>query len=161
MSNRRIAILLAVSAMSTASVRAQEPASALPERLTLTILLRLVAERSPRLAVEQTAIDTAEAERISAGALPNPTVSYGRFTPSGGARTQFNGSQQQQTTVDLPLLIGGQRGARIKAAEQGLLAARARVGLAGNELALRAADLLSGFRLLRKKLRCLTSRSPK
>jgi len=39
MSNRRIAILLAVSAMSTASVRAQEPASALPERLTLPILL--------------------------------------------------------------------------------------------------------------------------
>jgi len=54
MSNRRIAILLAVSAMSTASVRAQEPASALPERLTLPILLRLVAERSPRLAIEQT-----------------------------------------------------------------------------------------------------------
>src|SRR5881396_3250784 len=103
----RIAILLAVSAMSAASVRAQEPASALPERR----------------------------------ALPNPTVSYGRFTPSGGARTLFDGSQQQQATVDLPLLIGGQRGARIEAAEQGLLAARARVGLAGNELALRAADL--------------------
>src|SRR5205809_2552773 len=66
MSNRRIAILLAVSAMSTASVRAQEPASALPERLTLPILLRLVVERSPRLAVEQVAIDTAEAERITA-----------------------------------------------------------------------------------------------
>src|SRR5256885_5906898 len=138
MSNRRIAILLAVSAMSTASVQAQEPASALPERLTLPILLRLVAERSPRLAVEQVAIDTAEAERITAGALPNPTVSYGRFTPSG-ARTLFDGSQQQQATVDLPLLIGGQRGARIEAAEQGLLATRARVGLAGNELALRAA----------------------
>ena len=73
MSNRRIAILLAVSAMSTASVRAQEPASALPERLTLPILLRLVAERSPRLAIEQTAIDTAEAERITAAReLPQP-----------------------------------------------------------------------------------------
>ncbi len=151
MSNRRIAILLAVSAMSTASVRAQEPASALPERLTLPILLRLVAERSPRLAIEQTAIDTAEAERITAGALPNPTVSYGRFTPSGGARTQFNGSQQQQTTVDLPLLIGGQRGARIEAAEQGLLAARARVGLTGNELALRAADLFVGLQAAQEK----------
>src|SRR6267378_197022 len=151
MSNRRIAILLAVSAMSTASVRAQEPASALPERLTLPILLRLVAERSPRLAVEQVAIDTAEAERITAGALPNPTVSYGRFTPSGGARTMFDGSQQQQATVDLPLLIGGQRGARIEAAEQGLLAARARVGLTGNELALRAADLFVGLQAAQEK----------
>ena len=147
----RIAILLAVSAMSAASIRAQEPASALPERLTLPILLRLVAERSPRLAVEQTAIDTAEAERITAGALPNPTVSYGRFTPSGGARTMFDGSQQQQATVDLPLLIGGQRGARIEAAEQGLLAARARVGLTGNELALRAADLFVGLQAAQEK----------
>src|SRR5713226_8197972 len=121
MSNRRFAILLAVSTLSAASLRAQEPASALPERLTLPILLRLVAERSPRLAVEQVAIDTAEAERITAGALLNPSVSYGRFTPSGGARTLFNGSQQQQTTLDLPLLIGGQRGARIEAAETGLL----------------------------------------
>src|SRR5260221_605866 len=151
MSNRRIAILLAVSAMSTASVRAQEPASALPERLTLPILLRLVAERSPRLAVEQTAIDTAEAERITAGALPNPSVSYGRFTPSGGARTMFEGSQQQQATVDFPLLIGGQRGARIEAAEQGLLAARARIGLAGNDLALRAADLFVGLQAAQEK----------
>src|SRR5882672_10821316 len=151
MSNRRIAILLAVSAMSTASVRAQEPALALPERLTLPVLLRLVAERSPRLAVEQTAIDTAEAERISAGAMPNPTVSYGRFTPSGGARTMFDGNHQQQTTVDLPLLLGGQRGARIEAAEQGLLAARARVGLAGNELALRAADLFVGLQAAQEK----------
>jgi cobalt-zinc-cadmium efflux system outer membrane protein len=151
MSHRRIAIFLAVSTLSAASVLAQEPASALPEHLTLPILLRLVAERSPRLAVEQTAIDAAEADRITAGALPNPTVSYGRFTPSGGARTLFNGSQQQQATLDFPLLIGGQRGARIDAAEQGLLAARARVGLAGNELALRAADLFVGLQSAQEK----------
>ncbi|HTF15883.1 MAG TPA: TolC family protein [Burkholderiales bacterium] len=151
MSHRRIAILLAVTTLSATSLRAQEPASALPERLTLPVLLRLVAERSPRLAVEQTAIDTAEAERISAGAFPNPTVSYGRFAPSGGAKTMFDGSQQQQATVDLPLLIGGQRGARIEAAEQGLLATRARVGLAGNELALRAADLFVGLQAAQEK----------
>jgi len=59
----RIAILLAVSTLSAASVWAQERAAGLPERLTLPILLRLVAERSPRLAVEQVAIDTAEAFR--------------------------------------------------------------------------------------------------
>ena len=152
MSSRRLlAMLLAVSTLSAASVRAQETVSALPERLTLPVLLRLVAERSPRLAVEQVAIDTAEAERISAGALPNPTISYGRFTPSGGARTLFDGSQQQLATLDLPLLIGGQRGARIEAAEQGLLATRARVGLAGNEIALRAADLFVGLQAAQEK----------
>jgi cobalt-zinc-cadmium efflux system outer membrane protein len=144
-------MLLAASTLSAASARAQETVSALPERLTLPILLRLVAERSPRLAVEQVAIDTAEAERISAGALPNPTVSYGRFTPSGGGRTMFDGSQQQQATLDLPLLISGQRGARIEAAEQGLLATRARVGLAGNEIALRAADLFVGLQAAQEK----------
>jgi len=144
-------MLLAVSTLSAASLTAQEAVSALPERLTLPVLLRLVAERSPRLAVEQVAIDTAEAERISAGALPNPTISYGRFTPSGGARTLFDGSQQQLATLDLPLLIGGQRGARIEAAEQGLLATRARVGLAGNEIALRAADLFVGLQAAQEK----------
>jgi cobalt-zinc-cadmium efflux system outer membrane protein len=121
----------------------------------LPILLRLVAERSPRLAVEQVAIDSAEAERITAGARPNPTISYGRFTPSGGAGTIFEGNRQQQTTLDLPLLIGGQRGARIEAAEQGLLAARARVGLAGNELALRAADLFVGLQAAQEKVALL------
>jgi len=146
----RIAILLAVSILPTASLWAQEPVSALPESLTLPVLLRLVAERSPRLAVEQVSIETAEAERITAGAFPNPTVSYGRFT-SSGARTLFDGSQQQQATVDLPLLIGGQRGARIEAAEQGLLVTRARVGLAGNELALRAADLFVGLQAAQEK----------
>src|SRR5258707_10949342 len=145
----RIAILSAVSMLS-ASALAREPPSALPESLPLPVLLCLVAERSPRLAVEQVSIDTAEAERITAGAFPNPTVSYGRFTPSG-ARTLFDGSQQQQATVDLPLLIGGQRGARIEAAEQGLLATRARVGLAGNELALRAADLFVGLQAAQEK----------
>ena len=155
MSTRQLAMLLAVSTLSAASVRAQETASALPERLTLPILLRLVAERGPRLAVERVAIDTAEAERITAGALPNPTVSYGRFTPSSGARTLFDGSHQQQTTVDLPLLIGGQRGARIEAAEQGLSAARARVGLAVNDLALRAADLFVGLQAAQEKVSVL------
>ena len=63
----------------------------------------------------------------------------------------FEGSQQQQATVDFPLLIGGQRGARIEAAEQGLLAARARIGLAGNDLALRAADLFVGLQAAQEK----------
>jgi cobalt-zinc-cadmium efflux system outer membrane protein len=151
MSVRSSAMFMLVALTSGSLAWAQDPNAALPERLTLPILLRLVAERSPRLAAEQVAIDSAEAERITAGALPNPTVSYGRFTPSGGARTLFEGSNQQQTTLEFPLLIGGQRGARIEAAEQGLLAARARVGLAGNELALRAADLFVGLQAAQEK----------
>jgi len=145
-------ILLFIALASQSLARAQDANADLPGELTLPVLLRLVAERSPRLAVEQVAIEAAGAERIAAGALPNPSVSYGRFTPSGGARTQFDGSRQQQATLDLPLLIAGQRGARIEAADQGLLAARARVGLAGNELALRAADLFVGLQAAQEKV---------
>lgn len=148
---RWLSSFLVVGLASLPLARAQDLSAALPDRLTLPILLRLVAERSPRLAIEQVAIDSAEADRISAGARPNPTISYGRFTPSGGARTLFEGSRQEQTTLDLPLLIGGQRGARVEAAEQGLLAARARLGLAGNELALRAADLFVGLQAAQEK----------
>jgi cobalt-zinc-cadmium efflux system outer membrane protein len=142
-------MLLVIALASQSPAWAQD--AALPARLTLPILLRLVAERSPRLAIEQVAIESAEAERISAGAMPNPSISYGRFKPSGGVHTLFEGSRQQQTTLDLPLLIGGQRGARIEAAEQGLLATRARVRLAGNELALRAADLFVGLQAAQEK----------
>ena len=99
----------------------------LPELLTLPVLLRLVAERSPRLAVERVGIESAQADLITAGALPNPTLSYGRMRPSSGANTLFEGNRQQQAGVEFPLLIAGQRGARVETAEQGVLRrARAR-----------------------------------
>jgi cobalt-zinc-cadmium efflux system outer membrane protein len=148
---RPSAILLVIVLASRSVAWAQELNAALPERLTLPVLLRLVAERSPRLAAEQVAIEAAQAERITAGALPNPSVSYGRFSPTAGARTMFEGSNQQQTTLDLPLLIYGQRGARIEAAEQGLLAVRARVNVAGSDLAVRAADLFVGLQAAQEK----------
>ena len=123
----------------------------LPELLTLPVLLRLVAERSPRLAVERVGIDSAQADLITAGALPNPTLSYGRMRPSSGANTLFEGNRQQQAGVEFPLLIAGQRGARVETAEQGVLGARARVGLAGSELALRAAELFTGLQAAQER----------
>ncbi len=136
-------ILLAASAAS-----AQTPPS---QVLTLPALLKLVAERSPRLAVEQVAIDVAEADRVTAGAFPNPHIAYGRFRPGGGASTLFTGNLQQQTTIDLPLLITGQRGARIDAADLGVAAARARFGAAGNDLGLQAAQLFNGLQAAQEK----------
>jgi cobalt-zinc-cadmium efflux system outer membrane protein len=160
MTGRRMLVALAklALAMLTAcgpAAVAQQAAQALPERVTLPVLLRLVAERSPRLAAERIAIDAAEADRIVAGALPNPTLSYGRFRPSGGAQTIFEGSRQQQANVDFPLLIGGQRAARVEAAEQGVLGARARVAMAGNELVLRAAELFTGLQAAQEKIAVL------
>src|SRR5689334_15543300 len=134
----RSLLIFSTVVMAVASAYAQD--TTLPEQLTLPVLLRLVNERSPRLAAEQTSIDAANAERVTAAAYPNPTISYGRFRPSGGGNTLFEGSRQEQSTLDYPLQLIGQRGARIEAAEQGLLAARARVGATGNEISLRAAE---------------------
>ncbi len=145
-------ILMMVSAVSALSVHAQDAPQTLPESLTLPVLIRLVAERSPRLASERTAINAAEAERITAGVLPNPSVSYGRFRPSGGMNTLFDGSRQEQSTLDFPLLIAGQRGARIEAADQGILAARARVGAVGNELVLHASEMFVGLQAAQEKV---------
>ena len=147
---RRIAIAAVLAILAPAAL-AQQDAGLLPERLTLPVLLQLVAERSPRLAVERVGVDAAEADRVTAGALPNPTISYGQFRPAGGASTLFEGNRQQAASVDFPLLIAGQRGARLETAEQGVLGARARVAMAGSELALRAAELFTGLQAAQEK----------
>jgi len=146
-------VLIAVGfVLFSGSVLCQE----LPEQLNLPALLRLVAERSPRLAAERVGVDAAQADLVTAGALPNPTVSYGRTRPSSGPNTLFEGNRQQQAGVEFPLLIAGQRGARVETAEQGVLGARARVSLAGSELALRAADLFTGLQAAQDKTAVLT-----
>jgi cobalt-zinc-cadmium efflux system outer membrane protein len=106
------------------------PASAdtAPASVTLADLLKIVRDKSPRFAVILQRIEAARAEVVAAGVLPNPTVSYGRFDLVGGGRnTMFDGNSQEQVTLEMPLLIAGQRGARIEAAEKGVLAAEADV----------------------------------
>ena len=109
-----------------------------PEVVDLPAIVRLVRDASPRLAVERQAIAGAEANRITAGAYPNPTLSYGRFRPRSGQATLFDGTRQEQTTLDLPLLIAGQRSARVEKAERELEAARARVASGASSLSAEA-----------------------
>ena len=142
--------------MLASSASAQGAADApLAQPLTLSSLIKLVGERSPRLAAERVSIDAAEADRISAGALPNPRISYGQFRPSGGGRTLFDGNLQQQAAIDLPLLVTGQRGARIEAADLGIAAARARVGAAGSDIAWQAAQLFNALQAAQEKARLM------
>ena len=147
MNGRRLCIFTLILVFCAPAANAQ----ALPESLTLPALLRLVAERSPRLAVERVGIESAQADLISAGALPNPTLSYNRMRNSSGANTVVDGSRQQQAGVDFPLLIAGQRGARVETAEQGVLGARARVDQVSSELALRAAELFTGLQAAQER----------
>lgn len=104
-----------------------------PEQIDLPTVLSLARDSSPRIALDRQDIEVARAERRIASALPNPTLSYGRTRPGGGAAL-FDGSRQQDVGIELPLLIGGQRGARTEAAERGIEAARARVQFSTNAL---------------------------
>ena len=133
----RIAVLACCLA-GLAPAGAQEPARP-PEAVDLPVLLRLVRDASPRLAVERQAIAGAEAGRIAAEAYPNPTLSFGRFKPSGGqSGTLFDGSRQSQANLEVPVLIAGQRGARIERADLEIEAARARVASGASSLAAEA-----------------------
>lgn len=99
-----------------------------PVPATIGDLLKIVREKSPRFAVILQRIEAARAEVVAAGVLPNPTISYGRYDfVGGGANHMFDGNVQEQVTLEVPVLIAGQRGARIEAAEKGVAAAEADV----------------------------------
>lgn len=136
--DRRISpALLAILFLGFAPAGAQENVAA-PDVVDLPAVLRLVRDVSPRLSIERQAVAGAEANRITAGVYPNPTVSYGRYRPSGGQASLFDGSRQEQTTVELPLLIAGQRTARVERAEREIDAPRARVASGASSLAAEA-----------------------
>jgi cobalt-zinc-cadmium efflux system outer membrane protein len=128
-----LALLLACTAGAPAAAQDKPP-----ETVDLQAVVRIVRDSSPRLAVERQAIAGAEANRITAGAYPNPTLSYGRFRPRTGQATLFDGTRQEQTQLDLPLLIAGQRSARVEKAEREIEAARARVASGASSLAAEA-----------------------
>lgn len=135
--SRVFSVILAAVLVTGAAARAQDSA-AVPETVDLAAVLRIVREVSPRLAVERYAITGAEANRITASAYPNPTLNYGYSRQGGGQATLFTGRRQDQTSIDVPLLIAGQRGARIEKAEREVEAARARVASGASSLAAEA-----------------------
>ncbi len=130
--------MLAALAASTA---AAQPATR-AERVDLSVLMRMVREASPRIELEKLGVVQAEADRLIAGALPNPSVSFGRMRAGGGQPTIFDGSRQQQAALDVPLPVTGQRQARVEVAERALDAARARVAAGISSL---SAEVASAF----------------
>src|SRR5690606_29323369 len=101
---------------------------------------------------ERQAVEAAEAERVIAAARPNPTISYGRLAQGGGQPTIFEGSRQQQLTVELPLPLAGQREARMERAERAVAAARARIAAGASTLAAEAAAAYVGLLAAQEKL---------
>jgi cobalt-zinc-cadmium efflux system outer membrane protein len=125
------ALLAACAAVPAA---AQPVAGALPAEVDLPAVLRIAREASPRLAVEREAVAAAEARRIAAAARPNPRIGVAHARRAGGAPV-FEARGQTDMSIEFPLLIAGQRGARIAAAERWIETARARVSAGENALA--------------------------
>jgi outer membrane protein, heavy metal efflux system len=91
--------------------------------LTLSDVLKQLRDRSPRAAVARAGVNVAAADRVAASLYPNPTLSYDATI--GIHRPDYVNGTQHQVTFSQPFLVSGQRGARERAAEQGVAAARA------------------------------------
>ncbi|MCL2635168.1 MAG: TolC family protein [Betaproteobacteria bacterium] len=123
---------LALLALLAAATPA--PAQTPPANIDLATVLTMAREVSPRMALERQNLAIAHAEQRTAGAWPNPTVSY-NYSHQPGELTNFSSTKAQEVSIELPLLIAGQRGARMAAADRGVEAAQARLAASGNDLA--------------------------
>lgn len=104
-----------------------EPAAPLPPAVGIRELLHIIRERSPRFAAIRTRIETARAEVAGAGVLPNPRFTYGHYQLASHKNTMYDGKAQENLLLEIPVLIAGQRGARIEAAERRVEATEAGV----------------------------------
>lgn len=129
---------------------APKPASA-PQDVTIEEVLRLLRQKSPRAAAQQAAVDVAKAEVAVAGTYPNPRLGY--FTYGGLVQSDYVNGSQHQLTLDVPLLVGGQVGARRAAAEAGVGAAQAQVTAARADLATQARILFVGLLAQQERVR--------
>jgi cobalt-zinc-cadmium efflux system outer membrane protein len=124
---------LAAALLVASPALAQQPQPAqFSDLVTLEQVLELV-NASPRIAAAARDVDAARADRIAAGAYPNPSLTFGTMRPSDGERTMFNGDRQSQAMLELPLPVFGQMGARGRAAEL-------QAGLADTQLRLAAGE---------------------
>src|SRR5918995_707856 len=91
---------------------AQSPAASPGQSLTLTEARAMARRTSPELAGARQAVAAAQGRERQAGTFPNPVLTYGREQTSREGETNW----QNMVTLDQPIEIGGQRGARRRAA---------------------------------------------
>ena len=117
--------LAATAAGRAAAQPAAPEAGGAPAEVTADQAVALYRERSPRLAASRAAIDVTAADLVDASIYPNPTLSLNTTNIVQGQDTF--GHSQELVGVDIPILIGGQRGHRTRAAEARVAARRAGV----------------------------------
>jgi cobalt-zinc-cadmium efflux system outer membrane protein len=119
-----VALLTIGVALGRSAAYAADTPPPPPAETTWADVLRLAREATPRVALERDSVAMAAADRRTAGLLPNPSLNIGREKPTGGGATLFDGDRVDSFGFEMPLRAPGLRGARIKAADQSLMAAR-------------------------------------
>lgn len=99
----------------------------LPKAVSISQLLAIVKDRSPRYAALKQQIEISRAEVVAAGVMPNPRVNFGNFTLMSQNNTMYSGKNQYEVILEIPVLASGQRGTRIEAAERQVAVAEASV----------------------------------
>jgi len=151
------AMLLGLLLLPGSSPRAAGPADSLPARVTLEEALRLLNDVSPRTLAERATVEVAAAERVGARAHPNPSLSYDHLRLVSGEST--GAETEHSLTLDQPLLLFGQRRARMDLADRNVEAEQSRVesALAQRRLEVRQAFVAlvarqEGLRILQESL---------
>lgn len=121
---RATVLLGAVAAVAIAAASGRD-ARAQPAEVTADQAVALYREHSPRLAAQRAAIDVTAADLVEAQIYPNPTLSLSTTNLAQGQDTF--GHSQETVGLDLPILIGHQRGHRERAAVARIAARRAEV----------------------------------
>lgn len=93
-------------------------AESLPQAVTIKQLLEIARQHSPRYAVLRQTIEISKAEIAAADVLPNPRVNYGNYSLLSANNTMYDGKVQREIVLEVPVLISGQHGARVEAAEK-------------------------------------------
>ncbi|MGI2323121.1 MULTISPECIES: TolC family protein [unclassified Methylococcus] len=93
-------------------------AESLPQTVTIQQLLAIARQRSPRYAALRQAIEIAKAEIAAADVLPNPRLNFGNYSLLSANNTMYDGKVQREVVLEVPVLITGQHGARVEAAEK-------------------------------------------
>ena len=101
------------------------PAWAQPADVTADQAVALYREHSPRLTATRAQVDVTAADLVDAGIYPNPSIAVSTTNIVQGQDTF--GHSQETLELDVPILIGGQRGHRKDAAGARVATKRAEV----------------------------------
>lgn len=146
---------LSLAIVLAASLAEAQPQDAPPAEITADQAVALYRTHSPRLAAGRAEVGVAQADVVGARIYPNPTLSVSQLSNVAGTPT--SGDTQTQLGIEVPLLLGHQRGRRERAAEAGVTATRAGVAAdqAQGEREIRA--LFAGLQAAQQKVKTMVA----